>query len=173
MKKGIIIVLLSVILSLIVVFVYNKITAPNVAYVDLGKLYSEFSLKKELEQKYKQTSELRKNILDSLRLQIQIKSKNSALKKNEKDQAELNLLKEQYYYKEQQFTEDNRVLSEKYNEQVLNQMNQYVMDFSKDKAYDFVFGANSSGSLMYASSAYDITEQVTNYINEKYQGVKK
>lgn len=79
----------------------------------------------------------------------------------------------EYRLKQQQFTEDNALLTQQYQEQISNQLNQYLKDFTAANEYDYIFGATGDGSLMGAKDAYNVTDLVLNYANQRYKGVAK
>jgi outer membrane protein len=45
-----------------------------------------------------------------------------------------------------------------------------MQDYGKKHGYDFIYGAQGSGNLMYANGQKNITDEVLKYINERYQG---
>ncbi|EAY24030.1 OmpH family outer membrane protein [Microscilla marina] len=51
----------------------------------------------------------------------------------------------------------------------LKQINSFVEQYAKDKGYEIVLGTTESGNLMYASHAYDITDEVLTALNKNYQ----
>jgi outer membrane protein len=53
---------------------------------------------------------------------------------------------------------------------IWTQLNQYITEYGKTKDYEYILGANGSGSLMYADSTLNITEEVTAFANKKYSG---
>jgi outer membrane protein len=167
-----------VIIAIAVISLFGAITSlylvvkpHKTGYIEITKLYNSFTYKKELESEYKNIEAKRKNILDSLRLNLDLFVKqNQNNSKNTEIIKKYEILKEQYQLKEQQFSEDNRALSDKYNQQIINQMNQYVQDFGKEYGYTYIFGANSNGTLMYAKDAENISDKVLEFINAKYQG---
>lgn len=55
---------------------------------------------------------------------------------------------------------------------VLNQINSYVMDFGKANGYDYIFGTTESGSLLYATDADDLTDEILEGLNDNYSGVE-
>lgn len=61
-------------------------------------------------------------------------------------------------------------LSAQYTAESWKLINQYVSDFGKKEGIVFIYGATGDGTLMYADQAYDITEEVIQYINERYEG---
>lgn len=143
----------------------------KLAYVNTGQIYEGFKLKKELEARLSQTSEARKNILDSLRLNIQMTIKKIKEDKSaDKQDDRLEFIRQQYIQKKQQFDEDNEVLAKQYTSQVWEQLNQYVKDYGKQHGYKFIFGTNGEGSLMFAKETDDISKQLILYVNSRYEG---
>ena len=171
MKKNLIIVTgINILFAGALVFIYSLI--PATAYVDTNKLFNEFQLKKELELTLSNVKNQRKQILDSLELQLNVLSGQLNGKKalSAGDKETFASLREEYFYKKKQFDEDNEALTQKYNQQIFQQLNQYIQDYSKEEGYDYVFGAEGSGALMAASEKKNITEEVLSFINLKYQG---
>lgn len=153
--------------------IFNVVTRPKTGYIEISKLYSSFIYKKELEMEYKNIEAKRKNILDSLKVNFEV-----YIRQNQRDISngklvkQAQLMQEQYQMKEQQFKQDNSTLSEKYTQQILNQMNEYVREFGQKYNYNYLFGATSNGTLMYAKDVENITDKVLQFINSKYQGEK-
>lgn len=166
-------IIFNVIIAAVVVIIFFQ--QPKTAFVDINKIYNDFTLKKELEVKYNTVSEKRQSILDSLKMTLTLLSKkiDPDAKKQTKELDQFNYMKQEYLLKERKFTEENQTLSNQYSQQVFNQINQYVQDYGKEHGYTYIFGANSSGSLMFANNEKDITIEVTLYVNNKYQGKSK
>ena len=57
-------------------------------------------------------------------------------------------------------------------EQVWERLNGYIIEYGQENNYEMIFGASGNGNIMYSKEGFDITEQVINYANEKYEGVK-
>lgn len=53
---------------------------------------------------------------------------------------------------------------------VINQINSHILDFGKKHNYDFILGATDNGNILFAKDADDITDEVIQYINDKYAG---
>jgi outer membrane protein len=137
-------------------------------YVEVSKVYQDFKMTKELEKKYEVVSNSRKLFLDSLEITLRTIV-------NQKDKIEeFNRVKKEYMVRKQQFEQDNQAMNSQYTKQIMTQLNQYMEDYGKQNGYDFVFGANGNGSLMYVDeNAYDITTAVTGFVNSKYDGKEK
>ena len=158
--------------SRIAFMLYGFISEPKVAFVHVQEVYNEFEYKKELENKYERVQSSRTRILDSLEIQINALATNI---QNSEANREMNMqnyqyLVAQYQEKKKNFSEDNSIISEKYTEQIWKQLNQYIKEFGEQKGYAFIHGADGSGSVMYAAKGYNITDQLKEYVNERYLG---
>lgn len=141
------------------------------AYVDLQKVFNEFQLKAELSAKYQNVVEQRQLTLDSLALNLE--SFRNVLNENQTDiflKQKYNLIAQKYQQKSQEFENSNQELQQKYNDQIWAQINQYVKEYSSAENLMIVFGGNGSGSIMYVDESKDITTNLINYINAKYNG---
>jgi outer membrane protein len=141
-------------------------------YIDLNTVYTEFTLSKKLEKERDLVVNSRQGILDSLKLQLNQLSKQFQFKVDSNQIQFFNQKREEYYYKEQQFIEDNQSLLMKHDEQIMKQLNVYIKDYGKEKGYKFIFGATGNGTLMYAEEDANISKDVLSYVNEKYEGLK-
>lgn len=172
MKRIILYVLLILAFCSIVTFLYFKWEGKKIAYIDLTKINSEFDMKKDLENRYKETVSIRTKILDSLKLEVLMLQKALENKKDEELYYRYNVKKEEYLRKEEEFNTTNNDLSGKYSSDVWNQLNQYVTEYGKANGYDYIFGAAGNGSLMYANQNEDITNDVVKFVNLKYHDKK-
>jgi outer membrane protein len=159
-------------------FVYHKCFRQKTAYVEIKKVFNSFQMKKELEEKYKQTAMAREKMIDSLSFDLKLISKQLNEQQISKEGLNEDLVRtfefkrEEYLKLKKQYNEDNAALSQKYDSQILEQMNQYVIEFGKKNHYDLIFGADGNGSLMHANDAYNISDEVIIYINNKYKGIE-
>lgn len=170
-----IIVIVFFALSLIALnyFVTTNSLSKKNSWINLNKVYNDFSLKKDLEKKLLIVQNERKKITDSLELQLKVFVKQFEVltdaQKDERSQV-FQLKKQEYLVKKQEFEEDNNQLQADFNQQILTQINQYVKEYAIEHNYDFIFGAEGTGVLMYAKEENEITEDVLLYINSKYKG---
>lgn len=144
----------------------------RVAYVQLSEVYENFTLKKTLQPRYDAAATHNKQVLDSLQLVLEgIKRAASAEGKvtpalqQQYDQAET-----YFFYQKQEGEKELKTMEEELNAQIWAQINQYVKEYGEAQGYDYVLGADGSGSIMYAHDRNDRTKEVIQYINEKYEG---
>lgn len=142
----------------------------HTGYVDNRILFEKFLGKKELEVRLNKLANNQKAQLDSLRLNLLATRNQYAATKNKELQELLGNQEFRFRQLEQEFTSYYEEESQKYTQDVWVQINQYVLEFGKEKDYDFIYGASGDGGLMYANDEYNLTDEVLNYINLRYEG---
>jgi outer membrane protein len=146
----------------------------KVGYVQIKELYNGFELKKQMEQKYIQAKQKGDKTLDAMKFELNklLKQIDAEKEKNPKTIEEFKKKKEEFYQTKSTVEEENTKLSKQYDEQILTQLNQYVKDYGIAQHYDLLFGADESGTLMFATEEMNRTKEVLEYINAKYNGAK-
>lgn len=170
LKKALVITIVIGSIITLASFVYQN--KPKIVYVNTYSLYNEFKLKKELEEKLKKTQLSRKVLLDSIKAKIQMLS----LKRFDKDEKDIEQkivsLRDGYFTKEKQFNQESESQAQTYTDQVWEQLNQYIKDYGKENGYDYILGATGQGNLMYAVENKDVSKELIEYANIRYEGGK-
>lgn len=165
-NASIVIALVLSITAISVVF----LTKEKYVYINSGKVFSEFKMSKELFKQLDDVQKTRQHILDSLYRNIQQYSQ--YLQENKiSDPVKINQLamgQEEFQYKQHMFEEENSKLIAEYNEKIWSQINGYIAEYGKEHHYTFILGASGQGNLMYADENKEVTEDVLNYINKRY-----
>lgn len=165
-----IIVSVSVVLALAMITGFISLNQIKVAYVNTYTVYNDFKLKKELEAKLDKTVLTRKVLLDSLRMKIQMASLDSKKMEDPNYYSLIQKQQESYYLKEKQYSEDNTAQAQKYTDEVWKQLNQYIKEYGAENGYDYIIGTTGEGNLMYAKEKHDISKDLVEFVNGKYQG---
>jgi len=141
-------------------------------YIEMGKVYDEFYLAKELNRSLESKIKTSKAITDSLYNELQNMSKDVKFKekKTEQDIAELAKFEEKLYYTQQKFEAEIKKISSENDTKIWNQLNQYIQDFGKKNNCTYIFGANGQGTIMYANEEKNITISIIEYVNARYNG---
>lgn len=160
--------------AVISIYVFDKMNSPKTGYVVIQDVFNGFELKKDYERRLSLTKTKRQKIADSLEFELKILGKKIEAEKgkNQADIARFELKREDYLQKRKTFEEDDLAQTKKYDEEIITQLTQYVKDFGKQEGYTYILGSDGNGSLMYATDAKNLTQQVIAYINNRYQGVK-
>ena len=143
----------------------------KLGYVDNMKLFTSFQMQEDLFKQLEVLTNKRKTALDSLKVKIEAK-KRVLKEKQEVTQEEyeaFETLKQEYYSKESRYSEEIGKIEEKYNQQIWDKLNSLTRGYGEDNEYDFIYGANGSGSLMYSKEDFDVTDKLIEYCNAQYQ----
>lgn len=159
------ILLVSILVSAVYLLGFRTMSPSKLAYMDVPKAFEQFDMKKALQEKLSQELQSKNRVLDSLKINMANLPKNSpaelaivAAKRNELVQ-----VTESYSRMHQQSVEE-------YDKQILNRLNKYVREYANQKGYDFILGAEGSGAIMAANESLDITDDIIEFANLKYQG---
>jgi outer membrane protein len=151
--------------------IYHQCTKAKIIYVDIPKVFNGFEMKKEFQDKYKKTEAVRKRVLDSLSFNLQLLAKKlDQDAKNGQLMREFDLKREDYLKRKNIIEQDNLTLSNQYDKQILEQMSQYIADYGKQNGFDLILGADGNGTLMYAAEKMNISDEIIQYINDRYKG---
>jgi len=140
-------------------------------HVELQKIFQSFEGKLELEKRMKQSQWNTKIYLDSLNLQLtQLIQLTESRKTDKKLIAEIKAKEMQISNIKEKTYQIQGKQSEDYTQQIWDQINQYIKDFGAAQNYDYIFGTEGSGMLMYGKNEKNLTDEVLHYINQRYQG---
>lgn len=143
----------------------------KVVYIDMGKVYEGFDLSKELNKELEKVTSTRGKIVDSLyealrTLKQEIKYKGKNISNDELKNAMQ--VEEELIYKKKKFDEENQATANQLNTKIFSQINQYVEDYGKEHKCKLILGANGQGNIMYGEEGTDITKEMLEYINNRY-----
>jgi len=182
MKKAssIILVLIAVITVYLLIDKFSGNSSKKIAVVQMEKLVYDFKGMKEATEKYSkkmtmwnaETDTLEKN-LRNMYNQVRIDSINMDKLKLAKDIQLFMMMKNSYL----QYAQNLRERSEKEDKEmtigVMNQLHEYIKSFSKENGYDIVLtNSNENQTVAYNKDQFDITTEVLDYSNNKYEGKK-
>lgn len=171
MKKQILIAVSVLALSVTGIILFTKASQPRIAYVINGQLYESFEMTKQFEARVTNVRQMRKNLMDSLGLQLNMDVQSWRMN-GSRDTVQERLLsqrQQELYVKQRQFENDNQQMSDQYDQQIWKQLNQYVQDYGKEHGYSIILGATGDGGIMYAVDGLNITEAMKTYVNERYK----
>lgn len=152
-------------------FWINSISSKYV-YIELTDIYTEFSLTKKLQTELQGIEMMRKNQIDSLNLSLRLlERKLRSVKSITRDQIlEFESSKGYILEKQKEFEEANIALKEKFDDQIWNQINSLIKQYGQENDFEYIFGLNGTGNIMYSKDALNVTQSAIEYINSKYSG---
>jgi outer membrane protein len=155
MKERIVLYTLIFIVSAFTFYNYVEGRKAKHGFIINQKVFEGFKGKSLLEQRFQDKIKTHKHTLDSIANLINASSND--------------LLKEKYNDLESKFRLEEEEIYNNYSSDIWKQINLNVENFGREKGYRFIYGATGNGNLMYGDSTNDLTEEVINYINKKYE----
>lgn len=152
-------------------FIYIYVQ-PSDVVVDVEKVFNEFEMKKELQQKVQSIEKTQKSVIDSLDTKLkQIEDLYSSASETEKANIE-SAYQQLRGYRDNKATvmqEELMNAAENFDDQIWNQLNAYLNDYGKSKGVNIIFGQYQN-NVMYHTSEMDMTQEAIGFVNDRYQG---
>lgn len=149
------------------------------AYIDTAKLLTDYTEAKDLEAKYKAKSEEEQKKLEAEvnRFKSEYANFEKVARANGQAWAEQNgqalmQKRDQLQYAQQAIGQKLQMENATERDTMLNVIKKFIKEYSKKEGYDYVFGTEDVGSILYAQEKYDITKDVIKLLNDKYAGNK-
>jgi len=152
-----------VILLIIGFLLFDKIfTNEKIVYVDNQKLFDNFQMTKDLKKMGETEFNLKKKEIDSLYLRVQ----------GDLGESENESLMKLLISKREEFDYFNQTYASSEAMKIWNRIDSYVVKFSEEKKYKIIIGADSKRDVLFADKEIDVTQELIDYINTKYEGGK-
>lgn len=149
------------------------LSRPRFCYVNLKEVFENFTFTKKLRSDLKVVKAARLRQLDSLNFEPNVISKKlNSIYSNELA-AIYQLKSKEYMAKEEEVLASNAELTQQYDDQIQAQLESYLSDFGKENDYDFLFGTESLGTILYARDRFNATIEATKYINNIFSSTNK
>ncbi|PCI97036.1 MAG: hypothetical protein COB15_08715 [Flavobacteriales bacterium] len=170
--KNIILIINTVLLISVLAYLGFTSKKEKQAYVNVSEVYNDFEMKKELENKLITVQNRRKKVLDSLEVELQLYANNFSPDKeiSLEEKKEFDFLERRFLSNRETFLKENERVTLEFKNQIFTQMNKYIEEYGAENKYDYLFGTTGQGNIMYAQTKNNVTKEVINYINEKYNG---
>lgn len=164
-KFKLLVLLNAVVLISIIVFEtvnYFNNSRLDIVYVDNIKLFNGFNMTKDLKGLEEKKINTYTKQLDSLYAVLQtLQNKDDSLFQN---------LQQQIAYKSKAFQEMKDNYSLVLSNKVWDRLNDYITEYAQGNNLKLVLGTNGKGNIMYGEESIDITSQIIEFSNKKYEG---
>lgn len=145
---------------------YTKL--PKVAYIEPAELYQDYVGKAYYDSIYNEQVGYYQDTLDIISSHVQ--AVYEAVE--ETDTASINKFKraQQYFYDQTgRFQKLETQIREHYVSQIWKALNEQIKEYGLENGYDYIYGANGTGNVMYAKDGHNITQDVKAFINLNYR----
>lgn len=142
----------------------NKKMEKSPAVINMEKLYHAFDMTKDFEKKYVRLTKERGQTIDSLNTMLrQMQTEEKAVAVNQKIQT--------VAYAQANLQQENERTRMELEQQIWNQLNQYLYQFGEAQEHSIILGAQGNGNVIYMENPVDITDAAIEFVNLKYRGI--
>lgn len=142
-------------IGLIGLSVFLTLKKDTVGIVNMPELYNQYQGRKDVEARFAGKINRLVYLTDSL----------------EKDMNKLSITEKQINGEKINLFNDEKMRNElEMQQQVWNQLNEYMLEFGKSRKYKLILGASNNGNIVYSHESVDLTKELIEYVNEKYEG---
>jgi outer membrane protein len=161
---------IAIILTVFIViyFMISKSNVPKIGYINNSKVFDEFVYTKKLKKDYQTSFDMRKQKIDSAQYLISLIERKLNTGSDKQLLTELNNRKIEFEILTKEFEKVNEELTNKFDNQIISQMNSYLRDFSLNNDLDILLSSDDVGSVIYAKKSIDLTDEAIKFINQKF-----
>ncbi|HLW10606.1 MAG TPA: OmpH family outer membrane protein [Fermentimonas sp.] len=155
----------------------SSITLP-IAYVNVDSLLVHYNFAKDLnesllrkEESTRATLNQRENQINSAAQEFERKLRNNAFLSQERAQQEqerIMKMNQEYQQLAERLSQEFMIEQQKLNIQMEDTIKVRIEEFNSNHNYEIIFSNISTSTLIFAHDKYDITDEVVQYLNNKY-----
>lgn len=145
------------------------------AYVDTTKLVQEYREMKDVEEEFNTRSEQVRGELDSVARAFQSEVQEYQEEMESMSQAQRQEREQQLMQKQQQLQQQQQAVGEELRNEsdavidsIVDKVKVYVEEYGEENGYTYIFGSNETSNIMYAKDGLDLTDEILEELNAKY-----
>lgn len=137
---------------------------PKTCFINYEQVYNAFEFKNDLEKQFVNIRDTKMGVLDSLKYIINLEASKAGVDRNK-----LNEMTENYYMIQDKINNEIDGIQNDFSNQIVTQLQVYVSDFAEENNYSYVFGANSAQNIVFGSLVLNKSNEVIEFINQRYR----
>lgn len=177
-SKLVIVGVLTVIIAVAIsIGITISLLKPKIAYVRSQELIYNYEGTKEAMARFNNQKQQWQSNVDTLRFDFQRALNNynheyAKLSVSQRQQQEELLSKQDRQLQSYASAIEEKIkkADDEMMQEVLDQVNIYIEEYSKKHGYDLILGTTAAGNVLYGQPESDITEDILKGLNEKYLG---
>jgi len=87
-----------------------------------------------------------------------------------KDENEIKLSQQKVQKEDEVLSEMKSYFSKEVSQQIWDRLNVYIDEYGELKGFKIILGTQGGGNIMYADDVVDLTDEMLEYTNTKYEG---
>lgn len=161
------------VLTLAIGFLYIQFDSKfdrEVVVVDIERIYQSFKMTEELNKKFVSLTDQSRQAIDSIDQRIAVVQ--TSLGRSEKLEMNTNPAAEMQWLASEQskLKMQNDKIKSELEQQIWTQLNHFLQEFGDLDNYQVILGAKGDGTIIYANNIKDVTDEVIEFVNDKYYG---
>lgn len=145
----------------------------RLAYIDTKQVFDNFEYTKILRKEFESTTLLWKTKIDSLNFENRVIENKIFSSNNDEITSVLNNRSFEINNKISEYQQAFENLSNKYDNQILIQLNSYLEEFGKNQNFDMIFGTENLGNLIYSKEHHNVTDKAIEFVNNRFNPSNK
>ena len=155
----------------------SSVTLP-VAYVNVDSLLMNYNFAKDLNEALMRTEESsrasltqKERQLNAAAQEFQRKLQNNAFlsqERAEQEQQRILRMQQEYQQMAERLGQEFALEQQKLNMELSDTVKVRLVEFNQDKGYQIIYSNTGSDNILFADDKYDITREVTEFLNKKY-----
>ena len=155
----------------------SSITLP-IAFIDVDTLLMNYNFAKDLnesllrkEESTRATLNQRENQINTAAQEFERKLRNNAFLSQDRAQQEqerIMKMNQEYQQLAERLSQDFMLEQQKLNVQMEDTIKARIAEYNSTRNYEIIFSNISTSTLMFAKDKYDITDDVVQFLNNKY-----
>lgn len=171
MKKILISIIISLILTVVLIYAYDTFynKKDKIAYIRLGLVLQEYEGMKEADQQYAQELSVVQANIDTLRNRYE---KAASMNDSENSAEELyiiNILRNEYETYNNTAYQQMQDRKNELTQNIVKKVNSFIEDYGKKHEYKMIFGATTAGSIMYGHESDDLSDIIIEMLNQEFE----
>lgn len=150
-----------------------------IAYINIDSLLLNYQFAKEANEALTKRQEESRLTINTKARQLQTEmgefqrklENNAFLSRERAEQEQVRLQKKQQELQQMdgKLSQELMQVQQKMSEGLRDTINKFIKEYNKDGKYEMILSNTSSDNVLWASKGYDITEEVTKMLNERFE----
>ena len=150
-----------------------------IAYINIDSLLLNYQFAKEANEALTKRQEESRLTINTKARQLQTEmgefqrklENNAFLSRERAEQEQVRLQKKQQELQQMdgKLSQELMQVQQKMSEGLRDTINKFIKEYNKDGKYEMILSNTSSDNVLWASKGYDITEEVTKILNERFE----
>lgn len=176
MRNTLINVFLTLIISVGIVWGFQKYNSPKIGYIKSATILQDYKEMIENSEQFNNELKIVQTNLDTLKTRYEkLKEQEPLITEKEKNNwsYRLGIAQNEFEKYNQQASEQMQARRAELTKKVLEKINDLIQKYGKENNYKLILGTTEEGSILYGVEKDDLTQTILTLLNDAYQSKDK